>query len=167
MENLSPGWDLSPVRGAEISARTLWQLLTKMKFRLHVQKFQLGLNFSPDWSFQPGLHHPGWDFQPGQTGWKFAFNRNEISARAEFGKILRPRCERGSGKNSNHALCGVIHDVSKERREGKYIKVQENNGTIRFRWDIDDNIENLIRCLANNKSQMDHQNIDFNGDKVK
>ena len=46
-------------------------------------------------------------------------------------------------------------------------KFKKTTETIRFRWDRDDNIENLIRCVANYKSQMDYQNIDFNGDKVK
>ena len=46
-------------------------------------------------------------------------------------------------------------------------KFKKTTETIRFRWDRDDKIEKLIRCLANYKSQMDYQNIDFNGDNVK
>ena len=49
----------------------------------------------------------------------------------------------------------------------KTSKFKKTTETIRFRWDRVDKIENLIRCLANYKSQMDYQNIDFNGDKVK
>ncbi|XP_046843506.1 uncharacterized protein LOC124437579 [Xenia sp. Carnegie-2017] len=37
----------------------------------------------------------------------------------------------------------------------------------RFRWDKDDKMENLIRCLANYKSQMEFQNMDFYADKVR
>ena len=82
-------------------------------------------------------------------------------------------CEGESGKSSNHALCGVIHDVSKTNMaDGRNEKVstpqfKKTTETIKFRWDRDDKIENLIRCLANYKSQMDCQNINFNGDKVK
>ena len=46
-------------------------------------------------------------------------------------------------------------------------KFKKTTETIRFRWDRDDKRESLIRCLANYKSQMDYQDIDFNGDKVK
>ena len=46
-------------------------------------------------------------------------------------------------------------------------KFKKTMETIRFCWGRDDKIENLIQCLANYKSQMDYQNIDFNGDKVK
>ena len=37
----------------------------------------------------------------------------------------------------------------------------------RFQWSKGDKIENLIRCLANFKAQMEYKNIDFNADKVK
>jgi hypothetical protein len=37
----------------------------------------------------------------------------------------------------------------------------------RFRWDKDNKIENLIRCLANFKSQMEFQNSVFDADRVK
>ena len=38
---------------------------------------------------------------------------------------------------------------------------------IRFRWDKDDKISNLIQCLSNYKSQMEFSNKDFNADKTK
>ena len=41
------------------------------------------------------------------------------------------------------------------------------SGGKRFRWDKNDKVENLIRCLANYKSQMEFKNNDFNADKVK
>jgi len=37
----------------------------------------------------------------------------------------------------------------------------------RFQWNKGDKIENLIRCLANFKAQMEYKNVDFNADKVK
>ena len=37
----------------------------------------------------------------------------------------------------------------------------------RFQWNKGDKVENLIRCLANCKAQMEYKNIDFNADKVK
>jgi hypothetical protein len=37
----------------------------------------------------------------------------------------------------------------------------------RFRWDKDEKVNNLIRCLANYKSQLEFNNCDFNADKVK
>lgn len=37
----------------------------------------------------------------------------------------------------------------------------------RFRWDKAGKVENLIRCLANYKSQMEFQNSDFEADRVK
>ena len=36
-----------------------------------------------------------------------------------------------------------------------------------FRWDKDNKVENLIRCLANYKSQLEFQNSDFEADRVK
>ena len=36
-----------------------------------------------------------------------------------------------------------------------------------FQWNKDDRIENLIRCLANSKAQMEYKNISFNVDKAK
>ena len=36
-----------------------------------------------------------------------------------------------------------------------------------FRWDKDDKIENLIRCLSNYKARMEYINSDFNTDTVK
>ena len=45
-----------------------------------------------------------------------------------------------------------------------------NNNTVtatgRFRWDKEQNLENLIRCLANCKAKMEFSNKDFNADKV-
>ena len=38
---------------------------------------------------------------------------------------------------------------------------------VRFRWDKDDKIANLIQCLSNYKSQMEFSNKDFNADKTK
>ena len=40
-------------------------------------------------------------------------------------------------------------------------------GKKRFRWDKDNKIDNLIRCLANYKSQMEFKNSDFEADRVK
>jgi hypothetical protein len=37
----------------------------------------------------------------------------------------------------------------------------------RFRWDKDEKVNNLIRCLANYKSQSEFNNCDFNANKVK
>ena len=37
----------------------------------------------------------------------------------------------------------------------------------RFQWNEGDKIENLIRCLASFKAQIEYKNIDFNVDKVK
>ena len=37
----------------------------------------------------------------------------------------------------------------------------------RFRWDKNGKIENLVRCLANYKSQMEFQNSDFEADRVR
>ena len=36
----------------------------------------------------------------------------------------------------------------------------------RFQWDKEKKVENLIRCLANYKSEMEFSNKDFNVDKV-
>ena len=36
-----------------------------------------------------------------------------------------------------------------------------------FRWSKGDKIENLFRCLANFKAEMEYKNIDFKADKVK
>ena len=36
----------------------------------------------------------------------------------------------------------------------------------RFRWDKDEKVNNLIRCLANYKSQSEFNNCDFNANKV-
>ena len=45
-----------------------------------------------------------------------------------------------------------------------------NNNTVtastRFRWDKEQKVENLIRCLANYKTKMEFSNKDFNADKV-
>ena len=45
-----------------------------------------------------------------------------------------------------------------------------NNNTVtvstRFRWDKEQKVENLIRCLANYKAKMEFSNKDFNADKV-
>ena len=45
-----------------------------------------------------------------------------------------------------------------------------NNNTVtastRFRWDKEQKMENLIRCLANYKAKMEFSNKDFNTDKV-
>ena len=42
-----------------------------------------------------------------------------------------------------------------------------NNNTVtastRFRWDKEQKVENLIRCLANYKAKMEFSNKDFNG----
>ena len=37
----------------------------------------------------------------------------------------------------------------------------------RFQWNKGDKVENLIRCLANYKAQMEYKNIDLKADKVK
>ena len=37
----------------------------------------------------------------------------------------------------------------------------------RFRWDGENKVENLIRCLSNYKSQMEFENSDFDADRVK
>ena len=57
--------------------------------------------------------------------------------------------------------------MSKNGEKASTSKFKKTTETTRFRWDRDDKIENLIRCLSNYRSQMDYQNIDFNGDKVK
>ena len=36
---------------------------------------------------------------------------------------------------------------------------------VRFRWDKDNKISNLIQSLSNFKSQMEYNNKDFNADK--
>ena len=36
----------------------------------------------------------------------------------------------------------------------------------RFRWDKEQKVENLIRCLANCKVKLEFPNKDFNADKV-
>ena len=45
-----------------------------------------------------------------------------------------------------------------------------NNNTvtasIRFRWDKEQKVENLIRCLTNYRAKMAFSNNDFNADKV-
>ena len=45
-----------------------------------------------------------------------------------------------------------------------------NNNTvtasIRFRWDKEQKLENLIRCLINCKAKMEFSHKDFNADKV-
>ena len=45
-----------------------------------------------------------------------------------------------------------------------------NNNTVaaskRFRWDKEQKVENLVRCLANCKAKMEFSNKDFNTDKV-
>jgi len=37
----------------------------------------------------------------------------------------------------------------------------------RFQWNKGDKVENLIRCLANYKAQMEYKNIHFSAVKVK
>ena len=45
-----------------------------------------------------------------------------------------------------------------------------NNNTVsastRFRWDKEQKVGNLIRCLANYKAKMEFSNKDFNANKV-
>ena len=46
-------------------------------------------------------------------------------------------------------------------------KKKKESKEVRFRWDKDDKIANLIQCLSNYKSQMEFSNKDFNADKTK
>jgi len=68
------------------------------------------------------------------------------------------------------------HDLLQENKmasmmqdEVEEIQAQPNatSKEKRFRWDKDEKVNNLIRCLANYKSQCEYNNRDFNADKVK
>ena len=63
----------------------------------------------------------------------------------------------------------TIHDDILEQQENERSIADKTsaNSAKRFRWDKDDKVINLIRCLANYKSQMEFNNCDFNADKVK
>lgn len=56
------------------------------------------------------------------------------------------------------------HEESSTSQE---LSVSDSARDKRFRWDKDEKVNNLIRCLANYKSQMEFANSDFNADKVK
>ncbi len=55
-------------------------------------------------------------------------------------------------------------NVEETRESGQEDAVNRKK---RFRWDKDNKVENLIRCLANYKSQLEFQNSDFEADRVK
>ena len=134
-----------------------------MNFRLHEESFSPGLIcttragiFSPAKRAEI-LHVIAMKSQPGMRSPKFCVH--VVKGAAEKAVIMRcaVRCYTRRVKNKD----------GRNGEKASTSKFKKTMETRRFRWDRDDNIENLIRCLANYKSQIDYQNIDFNGDKVK
>ena len=144
-----------------------------MNFRLHVESFNAGsisaraevsspVCTTRAGSFSPAkrseiLHVIAMKSQPGLRSPKFCVH--VVKGTEEKPVIMR---------------CAVLYMTCQKqsggRQEGEKastLKFKKTTETIRFRWNRDDKIENLIRCLANYKPQMDYQNIGFNGDKVK